>query len=454
MSDRISTDLPGQRKAWWTRPSGPIICLATLLFSLLSSCTASQTTLEGSATSVASPSRLPAQAFVPSPVDSTVVQQPALDDEIDLVIWAPAFLSPKTEKRSGAILADTFARFEETHPGLQIRTVLKAESGRSGLFAYLRTASQAAPDILPDIIALDSHELWQAAEMELIPPLTSEEVAPFETIYPVALNTARRHDGGVYGLPYALDLEHLVYHVPQVPTPPATWGELLSQNRRYLFAAGSTDGYSGDFLLSQYVAAGGKLEADGSLTDPNALLAVFQFMQAGRQQGLIPDSALNLANAEAVWSSFNHSDINMANVPASLYGENRTGLSDVSYGYAPTRNGKPAAIVHTWSFAVVTTDPQRRQLALELLVSLFDPAVQGQWSRSAHWLPTQPEGWAAWDTNDPYQDFLQDNLETAISLPNSHPFADFVRELQQAQRGLLNGELSPQQAVEELRNEP
>ncbi len=101
-------------------------------------------------------------------------------------------------------------------------------------------------------------------------------------------------------------------------------------------------------------------------------------------------------------------------------------------------------MVTSWSFVVVTQNRERREKALLLLEQLFATNFQGEWSRYAQRVPTQLDAFAYWDTSDPYTSFLQDTLLDSVAPPDFYMLSEIGRAMQQAQRGLLTGEQSPE----------
>ena len=133
----------------------------------------------------------------------------------------------------------------------------KAQYGPAGLFNYLRSGQKAAPSVLPDVVVLNSHELWQAVELGLIQPLEAGTVIQFGDFYPFALQ-ASTYRNQLYGVPYAVELLHVVG--PRDRSLPATWAELLAQGApQYLFQGAPADDELNASVLLHYVAAGAML---------------------------------------------------------------------------------------------------------------------------------------------------------------------------------------------------
>ena len=375
--------------------------------------------------------------------------QPATVSDTPLTLWVPPFFSIDTENRADAVLAAALAEFAPTDSGVSVTLVPKAERGAAGLLAYLLTSQQSAPALLPDIVLLNSHDLLRAASAGIVPPLTEQERHPFAGIAP-ALLTSAEVDGLRYGLPFVADLDHLVYQKKRVLLPPIRLTDILAQDQQLLFAGGAVDEHSQSFAWTLYLTGGGGVDDQMRLTSPHAMAAAFDFLRVGRERGLIPDTALTLSSAQAVWTFFANGDAEMAVVPASLYYNQQGEVGDIGFAPLPSLDGRPRSVITTWSFAVITQAPERRQQALRLLREMFEPQLHGEWSWSARQLPTQPEALTYWDTSDPYTLFLKEMLTNSVSTPTSSALGELTRAVQQAQRMLLAGEISTQGALDSL----
>ncbi len=432
---------PGQRSS----PVGFWLLISLLYFSLVG-CQETDTT-------PVLPSLAVATAATPAAPPASDGEESGIINNGDrqLVIWVPDFFQPP-ETTPVALLEDVYEQFRHNHPGVHLDLQIKAESGDSSLFNYLRYAQNMAPTILPDVVLLNTEQLWQAADLGLIQEIDWQSLPRAPDLFPFAQDAAQYQEA-VLGIPYSADIIHLVYPAAEIEQAPLTWADLIARGEPYLFAAGKRE-LPNESLLLQYVGAGGQLTEDGAVNNPDALKALFTFVAQAKQQGILPGSLVEIKNLDTVWSTFEADPAGFADTSARLVLARRQTLERLGFGHIPTATGATLTIAHTWAFAVVTPDTQQQQLALELIAQLLDPAVHSAWSRSTGQLPTQTTAYLAVLDTSPYYEFLQRQLEVAMAIPNGRPFADFAKRLQQAQESVLLEQLTIEDAVKFVQTTP
>ena len=74
---------------------------------------------------------------------------------ITLKLWLPEELDPYDRRAGANVLAQQLSDFSDTYyPDLQVEVTVKKAHGRGGLLDFMRTARDAAPSILPDLVVL------------------------------------------------------------------------------------------------------------------------------------------------------------------------------------------------------------------------------------------------------------------------------------------------------------
>lgn len=389
----------------------------------------------------------PLQPTPTAPVEPLPSETESSDDNDQLVVWLPAFTGVASDSSAGAVLNNSFHQFEQLNPSVQLDIQIKADSGAASLFNFLRSAQQAAPTILPDLVLINTQQLWQIVDLGMVMPLSEEEAQFSADFYQVGRAAVLYHSQPV-GIPYAIDLIHLAYDAGEIESPPSTWQELMETNHTFLFPGAEMA--TANALLLQYVGAGGVLWEDGTVRDSAALEDLFSFIAQARRQEIIPSSVLDMPGFGTVWRAYAEDRTALANVQVAQFYPNATGIRPASFAPAPTRSGLPVTITETWAFAVLTQDAQRRQWALALVANLLAPEVQGAWSQSVARLPSRAASFATWTQAGDYNSFAQDLLASAIAPPNGAAFADFARRLQSAQAAILREEISVEEAMERM----
>lgn len=369
--------------------------------------------------SATTPSTTPTDTAVPSPTpfESTVLR-----------VWMVSALAPRPDVAGGALLAEQLDQFAQTRGLPAIDAQAKTVSDAGGIFSYLRTGRDVAPNVLPDLILLPADQLPTAVRERFVYPL--EETVALDGFYLAALALGQVN-GRQFGYPAGFsELYHAVVNKSAFPDgPPPTWDELLLNERARLGLA--ANGRAGVALTLQlYRSGGGTLDTQGDrlvLQETVLAKALGRLQTLDAAGRLTPEAERQTTDAEA-WNSYLQGNASLVVVNASFYLDARSQTRSSDFGLIPgnTESARPLATGYVW--AVTTADPVRRPLAEALLAYLADPAQLGPWSAAARVLPTRPAAFAAW-TDDPYHDFLR----TALNLAEAYPLifdagrADIVR---------------------------
>jgi len=391
---------------------------------------------------------------VPAVATATVAQPsptaaPIPSAGITLTWWTPEFFSPAANGSSGEVLAEQIAAFVTTYPDISVRPLLKAPHGKGGILDFLRTASAAAPSILPDLVTIDTGELPAAVQLGLLQPL-DELLSPElrNDLFPFAVNVGR-FDKQWYAVQFEADVQHLVYRTTRIRRPPSTWEELLASRATYIFPAAGREGVVNDASLIQYLGAGGTFDQKTHqlLLEEEPLREMLTFYQQGWQWGVIPPQVLTFDSVDACWSAYLSAEATMANVSASRYLAERESLKDSGFAPLPTWDGRVATISRGWALAIVTKDPGRQAAAAKFIEWLLAPEHSAAWTRAAGRLPTRRAALNAWGTEDDYYTFLRWQLEAAFYRPSGPDYMETAQRLQQAVRDVLTGAATPEEAV-------
>ncbi|GAB4535303.1 MAG: hypothetical protein Kow0063_19450 [Anaerolineae bacterium] len=404
-------------------------------------------TPEVTATSELEASPLPAAATGESLLDEPVTPEPELP--IRLTLWTVAAVSTQAGGEAGDLFNRGIEAFEKTYPDIRVSVVLKNESGKGSVADYLRTASKVAPSVLPDVVVLNVADLAPLARSGLIVPLDELlSSALMDDLLPGA-RAAGSVDEQLMGVPFEMEVEHLIYNTNKVPSTPLVWTDVISANTTYLFPAKGRNGLVNDAFLIQYLALGGRLQDDegGPFLDEQALQAALEYYHQGVEAGVILPEVLNIGNPDEIWPAYVAAQVGMAHTRSQRFLSDKDVLRSTQFAAIPTRDGKPLTIGRGRALAVVTRSPER-QAAARLLIEWFvAPDNNVAWSQATSYIPTRYAAFNLIGGDDPYWPFLQSQLEVAVPSPAFPEYDQIGRVLQQAVIEVLSGETTPEEAA-------
>jgi ABC-type glycerol-3-phosphate transport system substrate-binding protein len=392
----------------------------------------------------ASPQQTATETLEQEPPETPEGTQPTLDaGQLTLRIWVPPQFDPYNGTPEGELLRLRLADFATVYPGMRIEVRVKAVDGVGGLLDSLSTASAAAPDAAPDLIALGRTEMEAAALKGLLHPYEGLSAAMdgggwFE----YAQQLAHLQDS-TFGIPFAGD-SLLMLHDPTVTIPPARLDAILQSSM--VLALPVTDPQA-LLTMELYLAAGGKIQDEQGrpALDAAVLEQVLSFYsQAAAINALLPqvdstDQALRAyqegrVDFAAVWAS--------DAIPAVSQQGETTALAPL-----PTLDGKPYSLANGWVWALSSGQPERQGYAVELAEFLVEPEFLAKWTRAAGYLPVQEAALAAWDdSGERYA--VEQAAKSSSLIPAVDILATLSPVLQQAALDVLSGQMDPKAAAE------
>ncbi len=387
----------------------------------------------------------------PSPVTTTAVTPDKTEPRpaVRLTLWTVESVSPQAEGAAGRTFADGLRAFEATYHDASVTVVLKNMSGKGSVLDYLRTASQVAPSVLPDMVVLDTVDLASAARAGVVIPL-GDLASPLLTkdLLPAALR-AGTVDGQLVGIPFEMDVEHFFYNTYKVASTPISWTDVVSSNTTYVFPAKGRNGLVNDAFLIQYLALGGRLHDDEGhlLLDEQPLRAALGYYQQGEQMGVVPSSVLEVSTPDDVWQAYVSAQVGMTHVNSHRFLIDRNVLHSTQFADIPTRDGIPLAIGRGRVLAIVAHDPDRQAMAMRLIEWLMMPDSNATWCQTTAHLPTRYAAFDLLANNDPYWLFLEHQMEIAVPPPAFPGYDQVGRVLQQAVVEVMTGEATPEAAA-------
>jgi ABC-type glycerol-3-phosphate transport system substrate-binding protein len=379
------------------------------------------------------PVPLPTSTSTPAPVETrqsstSQTEQAAASPEI-LHVWLPVQLNPNENNPAAALLKKRLSDFEADHPGVEIDVRLKSETGDANLLDSLAITSMAAPEALPDLIALPHNALEQASQKGLIKPLDISNELQDPAWYPYAKDLAQVN-GTAYGIPFAGDAQVMVYRPELVWIK--SWNDILLSNSQLIFAGADP---LAEMALSLYASAGGELtNAQGKPTlDQNTLVKVLQLFSKGRSVTLFPDADKNLSSDDQVLQEYRARRSDIAVLHFSKYQSSQDGLYQPLMGLSDQQPHYTFADGLIWS--LTGRSPEQQRLAMDLAGYLTQDEFLSQWTQASGYLPIR-----RFSTNEQVDPAVTAVIEALRPIPPVDTMQTLGPLLQEAVLRVIGGE--------------
>jgi ABC-type glycerol-3-phosphate transport system substrate-binding protein len=324
---------------------------------------------------------------------------------------------------------------------------VKRVEGVGGIISTLRSASAVAPGALPDLTLLPRQHLLAAADAGLVVPL--DDLLPatiHRNLYSQALALGQI-DGQLYGVPYFLEIPHIVYRETVFDAPPTTFDAILEAGQPFVFAAGQESGVN-ETLFIQYLAAGGRVaDEDGApLLDEVPLLIVLEFYEQAVAEGLVDATVLDYISPASYWEDFVNGEQSLVQVDSSTYLASRAQIPNAVPAALPTADGEPLTALDGWLWVLTTADPDRQHQAIAFLDWMMRAENQAAFTQAMGIVPSQRTALRLWDESR-YSVLVETLLDAQPVLIEANTAV--TAALQAALTSVLTGELSAAEAAAE-----
>ena len=357
----------------------------------------------------------------------------------ELRVWVPSRFDPNAGTPAATALRARLDLYARLNPDVRLEVRVRDETESAGLLEMLSVARAAAPDTLPDLVALPRDELEDAALKSLIHPiegLTDVLDAPDWYFYARQLGLVQN---SAYGVPFAGDALVLAYDPAKFSKPPDSWDTIL---RRPGALALSADGGQVLFVISLYRSMNGGVQnaQNRPVLEDFALEPALSILEKARINRSIfvdtDDQAwVELLGGRAAWII----------TPATRAMAEPSGR--IALAPLPGVNNDPFTLGTTWAWALAGSDPQDDAPAMELAGWLVQDQFLNTWTEHAGYLPVRS---AAPSERFPALGVV---AESAQPVPSNDVLAAYEPVLQGAAQRILGGEpvdVVSQDAVEEL----
>jgi ABC-type glycerol-3-phosphate transport system substrate-binding protein len=299
-----------------------------------------------------------------------------------LRVWLPPQFDPETSNAGSALLRQRLNSFEVQHPGLEIDVRIKSEDGDASLLNSLAITSMAAPNALPDLIALPRPLLEAAVQKKLVRSLDDFSTQLQNSNWYRYAQELAKINGTPYGLPFAGDALVIIYRPELVWIK--TWDDILLSEGHLIFPGADVQAQVG---LSLYMSAGGQLlDAQGHPAfDQEILTQVLEIFAKGRAAALFPDADANISSDSQVLQEYRAHRGNMAITHYSQYHPSQDGLVQALMGLKEDHYTFSTG----WVWALAGQNPDHNQLSAQLVAFLTADDFLAQWTKETSYLPTR-----------------------------------------------------------------
>ena len=372
-----------------------------------------------------------------------------------IAIWWPAPLAPENKADVKVTLQDQITRYEAEHTAMTVTLRIKRANGLGGIPDALVSGSVVAPSAMPDLTLMRREDLANAVAGKLIHPIDVQSLG-IDDFFASGLLLGKIGDIQ-YGIPYALEVQHLVYRVSALPNPPASLDDLLNAGQPFLFPANTIKSVSMT-LLTQYVAAGGRVvsESGAPILDHDPLLAVLKFYEQAVNAKVVTPQLLDFTTIGQYWPQFVSGKAGIVQTDSTLFLSQQDSLSNVSFvpllplaaSSAPAEKAGPASIIDGWMWVLTTSDPDRQARALNILKWLLEASQQGDLSQKIGILPSRQSALDDWGSNA-YLTFARSLLDQVSAPPADTINPIVASQLQNAFEDVLLGRKSSESAADD-----
>jgi ABC-type glycerol-3-phosphate transport system substrate-binding protein len=283
--------------------------------------------------------------------------------------------------------------FTDRNPDVRLEVRVKAVSGTGGLLSSLTAAASAAPQALPDLVALPRQDMETAALRGLIFPLDALTSAmAFEDWFGYA-RALSRLDTATFGLPFVGDALILVYRQTVVSEPPADLAAALGIREPLSFAAASP---SGLFPLALYQATGAAIQDEEGrpMLEAEPLTRVLEFFQSGERTGLTPVWLTQYESTELAYQAFRENRAHLAVIWITQYLADPP--DDAAPALLPVPDGDPFTLSTGWLWTLANPDPETHSQSIRLAEFLSESEFLGQFSQAAGYIPPREGALDTW----------------------------------------------------------
>lgn len=346
-------------------------------------------------------------------------------------IWWPDALYPTAAR---PVIDDILSEYAQEN-GLDLRYFPYSPGN---IVHRLDLTREVAPDAMPDLMLMRRDELTRAASSGLVEPIdgwvpTSTSAGMSEEILAMG-----QYNQVLYGLPYMLEVQHMLYDPTQFEGESITFADILNADMPILFPAKPETGtIINDVLMIEYLAAGGSfVGADGLPTlNEDAVQTVLDFFAAGLEAEVFSPDLLQYTYPDDYWDLINANTVSF--VESQRFWQQRTSLApELTVLPILTPQEQPYLLVDGWVWVLIAQDEAARAEAQRFISWIMATDKLVDIAESLQLVPSQQRAQRVLD--DPYVEALTVVLASSALVIQS-PTNEAAAALQVAFEAVLNG---------------
>lgn len=398
------------------------------------------------ATPAATPTAMPVLTVTPGATSVAAIgtATPTRPSTVTLTIWLPPEFDVQSGTGAGKLLLERLTAFTQSHPGVTIDVRIKADTGPSSLIDSLSAASAAAPNALPDLIALSRADIETGAVKGLLAQYDGLTTITQDADWYSFARQLMVVQGHTFALPFAGDALLILYRPGVLGNALSDWPSVLNLHSPLVFSVGDPQAL---FPIALYLSTGGKLEDDRGrpLLQADALARVFDFIARGAKGGSFPYWISDVSQVKTAWQVYQEQRTQMVVAWTSTY---LTELpADTTALPLPALQGAPVTLAAGWGWVMPELKKDNRAMAVALAEYLMDSSYLGRWTEAAGYLPTRPSALTQWQ-NKGLQASIEPVIQEAQAIPENDLLAGVSTIVADYTRQVIQGQAEPQAAAE------
>ncbi len=348
-----------------------------------------------------------------------------------LRVWLPPRFDPYAETASAALLKQRLQEFEGEYPGFQIEVRIKSETD---ILDTLSITNKAAPEAMPDLIALSYSDMQAVASAGFLHPLEGLTSVLQDPDWYAFARDLGHLTTTEFGIPFASDVLLSVYRPAVFEELPTTWEAFFESGTYLVFPVSDPDAL---FSLSLYLSVGGRLadEQGAVILDEQTLIRLLSFYkQAIESETILPVTRDYQTDAQSL-QFYRDGKADLAVIWATSDVQTQSGA------YSPLLGLDNAhySLGDGWVWALAGSNVENQPLAVELASYLVESDFMSEWTFASGILPTRPQALNGWE-GDELKSSINEVLQSAHPIPPRVVVSVVGPLLQGALIRIFNGE--------------